>query len=58
MTVMADAFPGERFVGRVSKILPAADLRTRSFEVEVTIDHPRGLRPGMVVTLVTGRQER
>ncbi len=57
MTVMADAFPGERFVGRVSKILPAADLRTRSFEVEVTIDHPRGLRPGMVVTLITGRQE-
>ncbi|MGO9111304.1 MAG: efflux RND transporter periplasmic adaptor subunit [Thermoguttaceae bacterium] len=57
MAVMADAFPGERFVGRVSKILPAADLRTRSFEVEVTIDHPRGLRPGMVVTLITGRQE-
>ena len=46
MTVMTDACPGERFVGRVSKILPAADLRTRSFEVEVTIDHPRGLRPG------------
>jgi RND family efflux transporter MFP subunit len=57
MTVMADAFPGERFVGRVSKILPAADLRTRSFEVEVTIDQPHGLRPGMVVTLITGRQE-
>jgi multidrug efflux system membrane fusion protein len=57
MTVMADAFPGERFTGRVSKILPAADLRTRSFEVEVTIDQPRGLRPGMVVTLITGRQE-
>ncbi|MEI8374413.1 MAG: efflux RND transporter periplasmic adaptor subunit [Planctomycetota bacterium] len=57
MTVLADAYPGERFVGRVSKILPAADLRTRSFEVEVTIEHPRGLRPGMIVTLITGRQE-
>jgi len=57
MTVMTDACPGERFVGRVSKILPAADLRTRSFEVEVTIDRPGGLRPGMVVTLITGRQE-
>jgi RND family efflux transporter MFP subunit len=57
MIVMADAFPGERFVGRVSKMQPAADLRTRSFEVEVTIEQPRGLRPGMVVTLITGRQE-
>ena len=50
-------FPGEQFTGRVSKILPAADLRTRSFEIEVTIDEPRGLRPGMVVTLITGRQQ-
>ena len=38
LTVMADAFPGERFTGRVFKILPTADLRTRSFEIEVTID--------------------
>ena len=57
MTVMADAYPGQRFGGHVSKILPAADLRTRSFEVEVMIDHPSGLRPGMVVTLITGREE-
>ena len=55
LTVMADAFPGEKFIGRVSKILPAADLRTRSFEIEVTIDEPHALRPGMVVTLITGR---
>jgi multidrug efflux system membrane fusion protein len=57
LTVMADAFPGEQFLGRVSKILPAADLRTRSFEIEVTIDEPRGLHPGMVVTLITGREQ-
>jgi multidrug efflux system membrane fusion protein len=57
LTVMADASPGERFAGRVSKILPAADLRTRSFEIEVTIDEPHGLRPGMVVTLLTGREQ-
>ena len=65
MTVMTDACPGERFVGRVSKVFPAADMRTRSFEVEITIDHPLGLRPGnlvglrpgMVVTLIAGRQE-
>jgi RND family efflux transporter MFP subunit len=57
LTVMADASPGEQFVGRVSKILPAADLRTRSFEIEVTIDEPHDLRPGMVVTLITGREQ-
>jgi len=58
LTVMADAFPGQRFTGRVSKILPTADLRTRSFEIEVTIDETRGLRPGMVVALITGRRQQ
>ena len=57
LTVIADAYPGDRFIGRVSKILPAADLRTRSFEIEVTIDEPRSLRPGMVVTLITGHDQ-
>jgi RND family efflux transporter MFP subunit len=57
LTVMADASPGRPFLGRVSKILPAADPRTRSFEIEVTIDEPHGLRPGMVVTLISGREQ-
>ena len=57
LTVVADAFHGEHFVGRVTKILPAADLRTRSFEIEVTIDDVKGLKPGMVVTLLVGRQD-
>jgi multidrug efflux system membrane fusion protein len=57
VAVSADAFRGERFSGRVTKIAPAADLRTRSFEVEVTIEQPRMLRPGMVVTIIVGRRE-
>lgn len=57
LTVMTDALPGEHFTGRVSKIAPAADPRTRSFEIEVTIDEPKGLRPGMVVTLISGREQ-
>ncbi len=57
VAVTADAIPGERFTGRVTKMYPAADLRTRTFEVEVTIDEPKGLKPGMVVTIVVGRQE-
>ena len=55
MTVVAEALPGASLTGSVSKILPAADLKTRTFEVEVTIDPPRGLKPGMVVTLLSGR---
>ncbi|MCE5302893.1 MAG: efflux RND transporter periplasmic adaptor subunit [Planctomycetaceae bacterium] len=55
VSVSADAFRGLPLVGRVTKILPAADLRTRTFEVEVTIDEPKELRPGMVVSIVVGR---
>jgi len=58
VTVTAEAFRGTRYAGRVSKILPAADLKTRSFEVEVTIDEPKELRPGMVVTIVVGEQRQ
>ena len=57
VAVIADAFPGEHFVGRVTKILPAADLRTRTFEVEVSIDDPKSLKPGMIVTIIVGKRE-
>jgi multidrug efflux system membrane fusion protein len=57
VAVTADAFPGEHFSGQVTKVLPAADLRTRTFEVEVTIDEPKGLKPGMIVTIIVGKRE-
>jgi multidrug efflux system membrane fusion protein len=57
VSVTADAFPGRQFLGRITKIAPAADLKTRTFEVEMTIDQPSGLRPGMVVTILVGRAE-
>ena len=53
----ADALPGEPLAGQITKIVPAADLRTRTFEVEMTIDEPKGLKPGMVVTILVGRRE-
>jgi RND family efflux transporter MFP subunit len=56
VSVTADAFPGERFEGRITKIMPAADMKTRTFEVEMTIDEPKGLKPGMVVTILVGKQ--
>jgi multidrug efflux system membrane fusion protein len=57
VNVTAEAAPGEQFAGRITKIVPAADLKTRTFEVEMTIDEPRGLKPGMVVTILVGREE-
>jgi RND family efflux transporter MFP subunit len=55
--VVADAFPSKRFAGHLTKIGPAADLRTRTFEMEVTITEPNGLRPGMVVSILVGQEE-
>jgi multidrug efflux system membrane fusion protein len=55
VSVTADAYPGERYAGRITKIMPAADMKTRTFEVEMTIDEPKGLKPGMMVTILVGR---
>jgi RND family efflux transporter MFP subunit len=54
LPVVAESLGGQKFVGRVSKIAPAADLRTRTFLVEVTIDEPGKLKPGMIVTTSIG----
>lgn len=57
LKVLADAFPGESFAGHVAKLYPAADAKTRTFEIEVCMDQPRGLKPGMVVTILGGCEE-
>jgi RND family efflux transporter MFP subunit len=49
--VTCDALPAERFRGVVHKIGSTADSDTRTFAVEVRIDEPRGLRPGMIATV-------
>jgi RND family efflux transporter MFP subunit len=54
--VVAEALGGQKFAGRVSKIARAADPGTRTFHVELTIDRPGQLRPGMIVTIATGRR--
>jgi len=56
--VVADSLGGQQLTGRISKISPAADLRTRSFLVEVTIDEPGALKPGMIVTTRLGRRQQ
>ncbi|MGH9845721.1 MAG: efflux RND transporter periplasmic adaptor subunit [Blastocatellia bacterium] len=45
-----EAFPGREFNGRVSRINPAVDEKTRTFEVEALVANPRGeLKPGSFV---------
>jgi multidrug efflux system membrane fusion protein len=50
--------PGTEFDGQITSVFPAADPKSRVFNVEVTIPNPKGLlRPGMIVSLRVGRSE-
>lgn len=50
--VYSEALPDRRFEGRVTKVSPAADQRSRLFDVELTVTNRDGaLRPGMVATV-------
>jgi RND family efflux transporter MFP subunit len=54
LTITSDATPGTEFTGHISRISPAADQNSRSFEVEVTIPNAEGLlKPGMIASLNT-----
>jgi len=55
--VDCDALPDARFVGVIHKIASMADPLTRTYPIEVRIDQPRGLRPGMVA-IVQFRHDR
>jgi RND family efflux transporter MFP subunit len=56
--VTTDALPAERFAGVIHKVGSTADPQTRSYLVEVRVDRPRGLRPGMVATAHFRREAR
>ncbi len=46
--VEVDAFPGEKFTGRVARIAPVFDPQTRTAEMEIEIPNPAfRLKPGM-----------
>lgn len=53
--VTAEAVGTERFAGVIHKIGSTADSAARTYPVEVRVDRPRGLRPGMVATARFGR---
>jgi RND family efflux transporter MFP subunit len=50
--VTTDAYPGQRFEGRISRISPSADPRSAVFEAEVLLPNDDGrLKPGSVASL-------
>lgn len=61
VTVRFDALPEDSFTGEVARIVPAADLRSRTFPVKVRLANPQGddghlIKAGMLarVTLAVG----
>lgn len=46
--VTLDAFPGETFQGRITRLAPAVDVNSRTFPAELTLANPKGsILPGM-----------
>jgi RND family efflux transporter MFP subunit len=55
LTLTTVALANEVFNGRTTAISPSADPASRVFDIEVTIDNPRGrLRPGMIGSVIVG----
>src|SRR5882724_7129291 len=58
LSVETETMPGTEFPGQITSVFPAADPKSRVFNVEVTIPNPKYLlRPGMIVSLRVGRSE-
>tara|TARA_R110001592_G_scaffold337300_1_gene623533 strand:- start:134087 stop:135211 length:1125 start_codon:yes stop_codon:yes gene_type:complete len=55
LVIHTESLPDRSFNGKVTEIAPAADQRTRIFEVSVSVENADGaLRPGMVAALNLG----
>src|SRR6266487_3275917 len=58
LSIETETMPGTEFEGQITSVFPAADPKSRVFNVGVTIPNPKGLlRPGMIVSLRVGRSE-
>ncbi len=50
--IATESFPGRTFAGKVTGVAPAADSKTRVFQVEVTVPNAKGeLKDGMIAAL-------
>lgn len=57
--ITVDAFPGQTFTGKVSKISPIVELATRTAPVEIFIPNPgQKLKPGMFARVKLVLEER
>lgn len=58
LSVESETLPGTEIHGQITSIFPAADPKSRAFNVEVTIPNASYLlRPGMIVSLKVGTQQ-
>jgi multidrug efflux system membrane fusion protein len=52
LPIESETMPGKEFRGEITSVFPAADQKSRAFNVEVTIQNPEFLlRPNMIVSL-------
>ena len=59
LPVTVSALLGAELVGHISRIDPAADQKTRAFDVELTVANPTGrLKSGMVATVTVPEDAR
>ena len=55
LSVESETLPGTEIRGQITAIFPAADPKSRAFNIEVTIPNPKFLlRPNMIVSLKVG----
>jgi len=58
LSVESETMPGKKFQGQITSVFPAADSKSRAFNVEVTIANPDYLlRPNMIVSLRVGTRQ-
>jgi RND family efflux transporter MFP subunit len=58
LNVETETMPGTEFRGQITSVFPAADPKSRVFNVEVTIPNPGYLlRPNMIVSLRVGSEQ-
>ena len=58
LSVESESMPGKEFQGQITSVFPAADSKSRTFNVEVTIANPEYLlRPNMIVSLRVRTQQ-
>jgi RND family efflux transporter MFP subunit len=58
LSVETESMPGKEFRGQITSVFPAADPKSRVFNVEVTIPNPGFLlRPNMIVSLSVGARQ-